>query len=91
MCWAAFLIAPFTPGPTISDVHAFELFAEIGIVLLMFSIGIEFSLRDLLRVKWVAVGGRAPRNPALDPAGAGRRATFNLGHHARPTPFSVLG
>jgi CPA2 family monovalent cation:H+ antiporter-2 len=32
------LIGPFTPGPTISDVHAFELFAEIGIVLLMFSI-----------------------------------------------------
>jgi K+:H+ antiporter len=51
------LIGPFTPGPTISDVHAFELFAEIGVVLLMFSIGIEFSLRDLLRVKWVAVVG----------------------------------
>jgi monovalent cation:H+ antiporter-2, CPA2 family len=51
------LIGPFTPGPTISDVHAFELFAEIGVVLLMFSIGIEFSVRDLLRVKWVAVVG----------------------------------
>jgi monovalent cation:H+ antiporter-2, CPA2 family len=51
------LIGPFTPGPTISDVHAFELFAEIGVVLLMFSIGIEFSLRDLLRVKSVAVAG----------------------------------
>jgi CPA2 family monovalent cation:H+ antiporter-2 len=51
------LIGPFTPGPTISDVHAFELFAEFGVVLLMFSIGIEFSVRDLLRVKWVAVVG----------------------------------
>jgi K+:H+ antiporter len=51
------LIGPFTPGPTISDTHTFELFAEIGVVLLMFSIGIEFSLRDLLRVKWVALGG----------------------------------
>src|SRR3989449_5744729 len=51
------LIGPFTPGPTISDVHTFELFAEIGVVLLMFSIGIEFSLRDLLRVKWVALIG----------------------------------
>src|SRR3989442_4525951 len=50
-------IGPFTPGPTISDVHTFELFAEIGIVLLMFSIGIEFSLRDLLRVRWVALIG----------------------------------
>src|SRR5438093_13586740 len=51
------LIGPFTPGPTVSDVHTFELLAEIGVVLLMFSIGIEFSLRDLLRVKWVALLG----------------------------------
>src|SRR5262247_1377742 len=51
------LIGPFTPGPSVSDVHTFELFAEVAVVLLMFSIGIEFSLRDLLRVKWVAVIG----------------------------------
>ncbi len=51
------LIGPFTPGPTLSDVHTFELVAEIGVVLLMFSIGIEFSLHDLLRVKWVALVG----------------------------------
>src|SRR5262245_65636673 len=51
------LISPLTPGPSLSDVHTFELFAEIGVILLMFSIGIEFSLRDLLRVKWVALLG----------------------------------
>jgi CPA2 family monovalent cation:H+ antiporter-2 len=52
------LISPLTPGPSVTDIHSFELFAEIGVILLMFSIGIEFSLRDLLRVKWVAtVGG----------------------------------
>src|SRR5439155_20476008 len=51
------LIGPFTLGPTVSDVHTFELLAEIGVVLLMFSIGIEFSLRDLLRVKCVALIG----------------------------------
>src|SRR5262245_62272248 len=51
------LISPVTPGPSISDVHTFELFAEIGAILLMFSVGIEFSLRDLLRVKWVALLG----------------------------------
>src|SRR5262245_5775760 len=51
------LIGPFTPGPTVSDVHTFEVFAEIGVVLMMFAIGIEFSLRDLLRVKWVALVG----------------------------------
>jgi monovalent cation:H+ antiporter-2, CPA2 family len=51
------VIGPFTPGPTVSDVHTFEVLAEIGVILLMFSIGIEFSLRDLLRVKWVAIVG----------------------------------
>jgi CPA2 family monovalent cation:H+ antiporter-2 len=51
------LISPLTPGPAVSDVHTFELFAEIGVVLLMFSIGIEFSLRDLMRVRWVALLG----------------------------------
>jgi CPA2 family monovalent cation:H+ antiporter-2 len=30
------LISPLTPGPAVSDVHTFELFAEIGVILLMF-------------------------------------------------------
>jgi CPA2 family monovalent cation:H+ antiporter-2 len=51
------LISPLTPGPSVSDIHTFERFAEIGVILLMFSIGIEFSLHDLLRVKWVALVG----------------------------------
>jgi monovalent cation:H+ antiporter-2, CPA2 family len=51
------LISPFTPGLQISDLHAFEVFAEVGVVLLMFSIGVEFSIPDLMRVKWVALGG----------------------------------
>jgi monovalent cation:H+ antiporter-2, CPA2 family len=50
-------VSPLTPGPAVSDLHTFELFAKIGVILLMFSIGIEFSLRDLLRVKWVAIVG----------------------------------
>jgi CPA2 family monovalent cation:H+ antiporter-2 len=54
---AGVLVSPFTPGPAVADIHTFELFAEIGVVLLMFSIGIEFSLRDLLRVKWAAIVG----------------------------------
>ncbi len=51
-------ISQFTPGPSISDTNQhFEVFAEIGVVLLMFSVGLEFSLKDLLRVKWVALVG----------------------------------
>ncbi|HXG03808.1 MAG TPA: cation:proton antiporter, partial [Candidatus Binatia bacterium] len=51
------VISPFTPGPTVSDPGAFEALAEVGVVLLMFSLGVDFSLRDLWRVRWVAVVG----------------------------------
>jgi CPA2 family monovalent cation:H+ antiporter-2 len=51
------LVGPFTPGPKVSQVHVLELVAEVGVILLMYSIGIEFSIRDLLRVKWVALIG----------------------------------
>jgi len=51
------MISPLTPGPAVASTHTFELFAEIGVVLLMFSIGIEFSLRDLGGVGRVALLG----------------------------------
>jgi monovalent cation:H+ antiporter-2, CPA2 family len=55
---AGIVISPLTPGPSVQDTHSIELFAEIGVVLLMFSVGLEFSLRELLKAKWVAfVGG----------------------------------
>jgi CPA2 family monovalent cation:H+ antiporter-2 len=50
-------VSPFTPGPHLSDLHSFEVLAEVGVVLLMFSIGAEFSVSDLMRVKWVALVG----------------------------------
>ena len=51
------VVSPFTPGPHLSDLHTFEVFAEVGVVLLMFSTGVEFSIPDLMRVKWVALVG----------------------------------
>ena len=54
---AGLLLSPLTPGPHVQDVHTFETMAEIGVILLMFSVGIEFSIPDLLRVKWVALAG----------------------------------
>jgi CPA2 family monovalent cation:H+ antiporter-2 len=51
------LVSPLTPGPSVSDLHTFELFAEIGVILLMFTIGVEFSWRDLLRFRRVALLG----------------------------------
>lgn len=54
---AGLILGPFTPGLHLHDVSTFEIMAEIGVILLMFSAGIEFSVPDLLRVKWVALAG----------------------------------
>ena len=51
------VVSPYTPGLKLSELHSFEVFAEVGVVLLMFSTGVEFSIPDLLRVKWVTLVG----------------------------------
>lgn len=51
---AGLALSPFTPGPSVHNVHSFELMAEVGMILLMFSVGVEFSVPDPLSVKpWV--------------------------------------
>ncbi|MBI4278189.1 MAG: cation:proton antiporter [Armatimonadetes bacterium] len=59
------LIGPFTPGPTIQHLPTFQLFADIGVVLLMFSIGVEFSIGELLRVRRAALYGAPVAIPAM--------------------------
>jgi CPA2 family monovalent cation:H+ antiporter-2 len=54
--FAGVLIGPFTPGFVADTALANEL-AEIGVILLMFGVGLHFSLRDLLSVKNIAVPG----------------------------------
>ena len=54
---AGLILSPLTPGPHVHDVGIFETMAEIGVILLMFSVGIEFSIPELLKVKWVALLG----------------------------------
>src|SRR5215470_318290 len=71
------LISPFTPGPALSDVHTFEIIAEIGVILLMYSVGMEFSLGALLEVKWIALLG-APLGIVLS-IGLGMAAGSLLG------------
>ncbi|MGA3238023.1 MAG: cation:proton antiporter [Bryobacteraceae bacterium] len=61
---AGLILSPLTPGPRVHDVHTFEIMAEVGVILLMFSVGIEFSVPELLRVKWVALIG-APAGISL--------------------------
>ncbi|MCW2573748.1 MAG: potassium transporter [Frankiales bacterium] len=52
---AGVIIGPHTPGVLISNQHAIETLSELGIVFLMFSLGLEFSLRKLKEVGATAV------------------------------------
>ena len=53
---AGVLIGPFTPG-FVADTHMASQLAEIGVMLLMFGVGLHFSLGDLLAVRKLAVPG----------------------------------
>ena len=53
---AGIIVGPFTPGIVAHSGIANEL-AEIGVILLMFGVGLHFSLRDLLSVRRIAVPG----------------------------------
>lgn len=50
-------LGPHTGGVTVSSVHEIELLAEIGVALLLFALGLEFSLKDLKPVRKVALIG----------------------------------
>ena len=53
---AGIIIGPFTPG-YVADSHVAEQLSEIGIVLLMFGVGLHFSLKDLMDVRKIALPG----------------------------------
>ncbi|ALK09536.1 YbaL family putative K(+) efflux transporter [Blastochloris viridis] len=53
---AGVAVGPFTPGYVADQKLATEL-AEIGVILLMFGVGLHFSLKDLLSVRAIAVPG----------------------------------
>jgi CPA2 family monovalent cation:H+ antiporter-2 len=53
---AGILVGPFTPGFVADTGLAMQL-AEIGVILLMFGVGLHFSLKDLLSVRKIAVPG----------------------------------
>jgi len=51
------LIGPYTGGVTVSEIHDIELLAEIGVALLLFALGLRFSLKELKPVRMVALIG----------------------------------
>src|SRR4051812_9330170 len=67
---AGVLVGPNTTGPTVVQVHDLELLAEIGVALLLFSLGLELSFRDLKPVRRVALIGGPIQILATAAAGA---------------------
>jgi CPA2 family monovalent cation:H+ antiporter-2 len=53
---AGVVVSPFTPG-YVADVKLAAQLAEIGVMLLMFGVGLHFSVKDLLAVRHIAVPG----------------------------------
>ena len=53
---AGVAVGPFTPGFVADEALAAQL-AEIGIILLMFGVGLHFSIKDLIAVRGIAIPG----------------------------------
>lgn len=54
---AGVAVGPYTGGVTVSNIHDIERLAEIGVALLLFALGLEFSLKELQPVRRVALIG----------------------------------
>lgn len=54
---AGIAVGPHTGGPTVSQIEEIELLAEIGVALLLFSLGLEISFGDLKPVRKIALIG----------------------------------
>jgi monovalent cation:H+ antiporter-2, CPA2 family len=54
---AGIAVGPYTGGVTVTEAHDIELLAEIGVALLLFALGLEFSFAKLQRVRTIALVG----------------------------------
>jgi CPA2 family monovalent cation:H+ antiporter-2 len=57
---AGIVIGPFTPG-FVGNIETISQLAELGVIFLMFGVGLHFSLRDLWRVRHIAIPGALGR------------------------------
>ncbi|MGD9816244.1 MAG: cation:proton antiporter [Hyphomonadaceae bacterium] len=53
---AGFVVGPFSPGYT-ADIGVALQLSEVGVILLMFGVGLKISVEDIWSVRWVAVPG----------------------------------
>jgi monovalent cation:H+ antiporter-2, CPA2 family len=88
-----FIIAGIIIGPhgvgLIKDTHFIEILAEIGVILLLFTIGIEFSMVKLLRIKKAVLGGGGSQVMLTIAASAGL-TYLAIGHVNKSIFFGFL-
>lgn len=75
---AGVMVGPFTPG-FVADKDLSHELSEIGVILLMFGVGLHFSLKDLMSVKNIAIPGALMQILAATLLGMGM--TWWLGWH----------
>ncbi len=75
---AGVALGPFTPGFIANQEIATEL-AEIGVILLMFGVGIHFSFRDLLAVRGIAIPGAIVQSTVATALGIGLAVMLGWG------------
>src|SRR5512136_2804381 len=67
---AGIAIGPFTPG-FVGDTETISQLAELGVIFLMFGVGLHFSLGDLWKVRAVAIPGSLMRMAIVTVLGFG--------------------
>ena len=67
---AGVLAGPFTPG-FVADTNLAPELAELGVILLMFGVGLHFSMKDLMAVKSIAIPGAIAQIAAATLLGMG--------------------
>ncbi len=96
---AGIAIGPFTPG-FVGDAGLASQLAEVGVILLMFGVGLHFSPADLLAVRGIAIPGAvvqilaAPASARWSPTsgdGDGRRASSSASRSRWRAPWSCCG
>ena len=78
---AGIALGPFTPG-LVADQGIANQLAEIGIILLMFGVGLHFSLEDLLSVRAVAIPGALVQAVVAIPLAMGLASWMGWSHGA---------
>lgn len=66
---AGYFIGPFSPG-FVADLQIAEQLAEIGVILMMFGVGLHFKWQDLVNVKKIAIPGAFGQTFAASLAGS---------------------